>query len=48
MNTNEHKWNTSERHSDVIKFKISENQAFKLNLNLKKVWHEHFAVFGSL
>ena len=31
-----------------MKLKIHENQASKLNLNLKKVLHEHFTVFGSL
>ena len=36
------------RHSDIMKLKISENQASKLNLKLKKVLHEQFAVFGSL
>ena len=35
-------------HSDIMMLKISENQAFKLNLKSREVLHEHFAVFGSL
>ena len=34
--------------SEVMKLKICENQAYKLNLRLQMIFHEIYTVFGSI